>query len=167
MSGLRGAVALLFLAAGAWGCIEAEASSALAYARSSREALVQAVLEALETGDGEAAQRFLLTREEYETLLRPKLPDGEYTPFDFVWSLAEVGNRKGLRQALSEYGGMSLELVSISYKEEPEVYPSFTLHPGAQVRVRRTDTGEEGILPSFDVLVEHGGGWKLMNLDEL
>ncbi len=109
----------------------------------------------------------VLTRDEYETFIWPELPDGEYTPFDFVWGLADANNRKGLRQALSTYGGLGLELVSVTFTEEPEEYESFRLHPGVQVKVRRLDDGREGVLPTFDVFVEYGGTWKLMNLDEL
>jgi hypothetical protein len=124
-------------------------------------------LGALADKDRVALQGFLLSREEYETHLWPELPDREYTPFEFVWSLNEANSRKGLSQLLSTYGGLELELVSIRFTEEPEVHDSFTLHPGAEVTVRRADTGDEGVLPSFDVLVEYGGGWKLLNYDEL
>lgn len=156
--------ALLLLPAA---CQDAAASSPLEHARSSPEALVESVLGALAAGDEESLESFLITREEYGTLLWPELPDGQYTPFEFVWSLAATNNRKGARQALSEYGGLGLELVSITFTGEPEEYQSFTLHPGVQVKVRRMDDGREGILPSFDVLVEYGGAWKLLNLDEL
>jgi hypothetical protein len=149
------------------GCSDAAARSPLANAESSEGALVEAVLGALADKDRVALQGFLLSREEYETHLWPELPDREYTPFEFVWSLNEANSRKGLSQLLSTYGGLELELVSIRFTEEPEVHESFTLHPGAEVTVRRADTGDEGVLPSFDVLVEYGGGWKLLNYDEL
>lgn len=148
-------------------CTEASARPALANARGSAEALVTAALEAIEAEDEEALKGLLITREEYETLLWPEMPDGEYTPFDFVWSLAETNNQKGRKQALSAFGGVPLELVSISFAEEPEVYQSFKLHPGVEVMVRRPDTGEQGLHPSFDVLIEYGGQWKFLNLDEL
>lgn len=149
------------------GCSDAAARSPLANAERSEGALVEAVLGALADKDRVALQGFLLSREEYETLLWPEMPDGEHTPFDFVWSLNETNSRKGLNQLLGTYGGLTLELVSVNFTEEPEVYESFTLHPGVEVEVRRTDTGEEGILPSFDVMVEYGGSWKLLNYDEL
>ncbi len=148
-------------------CQEAAARSPLANARPSAEALVTSVLEALADGNRDAVEAALVTREEYEHLLWPEMPDGAYTPFDFVWSLAAANNRKGVRQAISEYGGLQLELISVTFTEAPEEYQSFTLHPGVQVRVLRKDNGREGILPSFDVLIEYGGSWKLLNLDEL
>ena len=148
-------------------CQDAAANSPLLSARPSADALVESVLGALAAEDKDALEGFLVTRDEYETLLWPELPDGQYTPFEFVWSLAATNNRKGVRQALTEYGGLHLELVSVTFTEQPEEYQSFTLHPGVEVRVRRMDDGREGILPSFDVLLEYGGTWKLLNLDEL
>ena len=148
------------------GC-SAEGQSPLAHTRNSPEDLVQSVLDAVEARDEEALHGFLLTREEYETWLWPEMPDQQYTPFEFVWSINETNNRKGLRQLVDRFGGLDLDVVSVTFDEDPEVYESFTLHPGAKVMVGRSDTGEEGTLPSFDVLVEYGNTWKLMNYDEL
>lgn len=131
------------------------------------EALVEAVLEALFREDREALQGLLVSRSEYEDLLWPSLPDREHTQFDFVWGLNEANTRKALGQLLSQFGGMRLELLSVTFSSESEIYDSFTLHQGVDVRVRRTDTGGEGTLPSFDVFVDFGGTWKLLNYDEL
>ncbi len=160
-------LALGFLVMLTAACSDAVARSPLANAERSEGALVEAVLGALADKDRVALQGFLISREEYETLLWPEMPDQEYTPFEFVWGLNTTNSRKGLSQLLSSFGGMQLQVVSIDVTEEPEAYESFALHPGVEVTVRRTDTGEEGILPSFDVLVEYGGTWKLLNYDEL
>lgn len=148
-------------------CSDATARSPLANAEGSEGALVEAVLGALADKDRVALQGFLVSRAEYETLLWPEMPDKEYTPFDFVWGLNRTNSDDALDELLATYGGLELEVVSIEFPEEPEAYDSFTLHPGVRVTVRRTDTGEEGVLPSFDVFVEHGGAWKLLNYDEL
>ena len=84
-----------------------------------------------------------------------------------VLHLAETNNRKGSKEAVSALRGVPLALVSVTFAEDLEVYPSFRLHPAVDVQVQRTDTREEGRHPSFDVLVEYGGRWKLLNLDEL
>lgn len=168
----RGRRALWCLAAtllvlGAAACREAAGRSVMEHARNSEEALGEAVLEALAQKDRVALQGFLVSREEYQKLLWPEMPDKQYTPFDFVWSLNEANTRKGLRQLFERYGGVEFELVSVDWTEPPEDYPSFRLYPGAQVTVRRLDNGERGVLPSFDVFVEYAGGWKLLNYDEL
>ncbi|HZD05242.1 MAG TPA: hypothetical protein VE173_10000 [Longimicrobiales bacterium] len=149
------------------GCRAAPAGSPLADTRDSAAELIQAVLEATKVKDREALRGLLVTRDEYERLLWPEMPDGRYTPFDFVWSLNATNSRKGLGQLLERYGGLDLELVSLAFTDDPEAYDHFTLHAGARVTVRRGDTGEEGILPSLDVFVEYGGTWKLVNYDEL
>ncbi len=148
-------------------CGGGDTGPALAHTRPSAETLVAAALEAVADRDEESLRRLLVSREEYEGALWPRLPDSEYTPFDFVWGLNEANSRKGLRQLLGRFGGDRLELVSIQFKEEPETYRGFRLHPGAEVVVRRTETGDTGTLSTFDVFVEHASGWKLLNLDEL
>ena len=60
-----------------------------------------------------------------------------------------------------------MAVVSITFPGQPEHYESFTLHQGVSVVVRRTDTGEEGILSSLDVFIEQSSGWRLPNHDEL
>jgi len=152
----------LFGLAGLWGCKEESLDSAA----DSEKALVAAVLAALADRDQGTLQGFLVSRKEYETLLWPEMPDGKYTPFGFVWGLNEVNSRKGLNEFLNEFGGVRLELVSIELPENSERYESFSLHQDVRVTARRTDSGEEGILPWLDVFVEHESGWKLLNYSE-
>lgn len=161
---LAGALALAGCAAGA----QAEdAESPLANTFDSRDELIVATLEGLFERDRDRLATYLIERDEWEQLLWPEMPDQDHTPFEFVWGLSSKNSQKGLSQAIQEYGGLPFEFVSLEYTKEPEIYPSFTLHKGAQVLVRRPDTGEEGIIPIFDVFVEYGGTWKLMNFDEI
>ena len=148
-------------------CSGAAASSPLTNVKGSKEAVARAAFAALEARDAGALQALRITRNEYESLLWPEMPDREQMPFDFAWSMNDAVSRKGLRQALERWGGLGLELVSFEFEEEPEVYASFTLHRGAKVVARRRDTGESGVIASFDVLIEFAGGWKLMDFDEL
>ncbi len=169
----RGLGVLVVLVMSVWGAAwvgEARAQSPLANTYQTPEALVEAVLEALKANDEEALRGFLISRHEYETVLWPEMPDGQYTPFDFFWGMAFKGQKKGLSRLLTTYGGLDLELVSITMPEaenDLEVYDSFTYHKRVEVIVRRRDTGDEGKLPSFDVFLEHDGVWKLANYDEL
>lgn len=162
-----GLVLFVWMVLGAGGCTGAGSPLPLTHTRASPRELVQAVLDAVEAKDEESLQAFLLTRDEYETWLWPEMRDRECTPFEFVWSINDTNNRKGRRQFLARFGGLDLEVVSVTFDEDPEAYESFTLHPGAQVTVRRKETGEEGLLPTFDVFVEYGNAWTLMNYDEL
>jgi hypothetical protein len=148
------------------GCSDLAPDSPLQDARRSPEALAEAALAALAERDEEALTRLMITREEYETLLWPVMPDREHMPFDFVWSVTGPRSRKARRIALSDYGGVPLELVGVELEGEVERYEGFTLHREARMTVRRTDTGDEGTLALMDVLVEMGGGWKFMNFVE-
>mgnify|MGYP006289065399 FL=1 len=167
-SGRRWAVLALGILAGAVGCAPSDLApdSPLSHARSSPEALAAGALEALTEDDPEALDLLRITREEYETLLWPELPDRHQMPFDFVWSLTGPRSRKARREVMSELGGLPLELVRVQLGDRTEEYASFTLYQDVRMIVRRTDTGVEGPIPLMDVLVNMGGGWKFLNFAE-
>ena len=157
---------ILAAVAAAWSCSHGVADSPLSNARTSPEALAEVALEAVRAQDQEALAGLQVTREEYETLLWPSLPDREYMPFDFVWSLTGSRSRKARTEVMGEYGGLSLELVRVDLGEDVEAYPDFTLYREARMTVRRRDTGQEGVFPLMDVLVHMGDGWKFLNFIE-
>jgi hypothetical protein len=160
--------AILFLLSALFlsGCSDVAKDSPLANARTSPEALARAALEAVRADDEDSLAPLMITREEYETLLWPSLPDRNYMPFDFVWSLTGPRSRKARREVLAEYGGMPLEVVRVDLGDEVEAYEGFTLYREARMTVRRTDTGQEGTFPLMNVLVVMDGGWKFMNFVE-
>ena len=139
--------------------------SPLLNAYASPEALAEAAIDAVEAQDDSTLAGLMIQRVEYEGLLWPEMPDGEYTPFDFIWSQTLPPSRSARRSILEKYEGIDLELVSVDLGGEDTIerYPSFTLYRDARMTVRRTDTGEEGIFPLMDALVEMDGGWKYMN----
>ena len=137
--------------------------SPLVEARTSPEMLAEAALAALAARDDSALAALMITREEYETLLWPSMPDKEHMPFAFVWSVTGPRSRSARRNAVSDYGGAPLELVRVELSDDVEAYEAFTLHRTARMRVRNTETGQEGLIPLMDALVEMGGGWKFMN----
>jgi hypothetical protein len=123
-------------------------------------------LKAVAAEDDSALDALRITRDEYENLLWPALPDGEHVPFEFVWSLTGPRSRKARQEVMGEYLGIPLELVRVDLGERIERYEEFTLYQEARMTVRRTDTGAEGMIPLMDVLVEMGGGWKFLNFGE-
>jgi len=159
-------VTILVLVAGSWGCSEVASASPLSNARTSPEALARSALEAVQAHDDQALASLQVTRQEYEQLLWPALPDREYMPFDFVWSLTGPRSRKARGEVMGEFGGLPLELVRVELGEEVEEYPEFTLYREARMTVRRTDTGQEGTFPLMDVVVRMGDGWKFLNFVE-
>jgi len=157
------------LTAGVSGCSTSEvaADSPLTNAYRTPEALAAAALEAIAAQDEDALQLLLITREEYETLVWPILPDSRgSTTFDFVWSISSPRNRKARREVLEDFRGIPLEVVTVDPGDEIEAYDDFVLYKEAILTVRRTDTGEEGRMGFLDVLIEMDGGWKFMNFKE-
>jgi hypothetical protein len=148
-------------------CSDRATSSPLSNARTTPEALAAAALEAIAAQDDEVLQSLLITRQEYETLVWPVLPDSRgSTTFDFVWGISSPRNRKARREVLEDFRGIPLEVVSVDPGPEIEAYDDFVLYREAILIVRRTDTGEEGRMGFMDVLIEMGGGWKFMNFKE-
>ena len=157
-----GAACLVLLSS----CTDLATASPLSNAYRSPEVLARAALAAVAGEDREALAALMITREEYETFVWPSLPDAQYTPFDFVWSVTGPRSRKARNVVMADFGGLPLELISVDLGEDREEYEGFTLHKDARMRVRRTDTGDEGEFPLMDVLVEMDRGWKFMNFRE-
>ena len=161
-----GGLGLLLTTLVAAGCSDLATGSPLANARKTPEALAEVALAAVTAEDHDALNALLVTREEYENLLWPEMPDGQHVTFEFVWGMSAPRSRKGRREVVNDFRGLPLELVSVDLGEETEEYESFTLWKDARMTVRRTDTGEEGVFPLMDVLVEMDGGWKFLNFRE-
>lgn len=141
--------------------------SPLSHAYRTPEALAQAALEAIAAQDEESLQALLITRDEYENLVWPVLPDSHgSTAFDFVWGMSSPRNRKARREVMEDFRGIPLEVVSVDPGHDIEAYDELVLYKEAILTVRRTDTGEEGRMRFMDVLIEMGGGWKFMNFRE-
>lgn len=147
-------------------CSDLATGSPLANARKSPEALAEAALAAVAVEDHEALNALLITRDEYEELLWPVLPDRHQVTFEFVWGMSAPRSRKGRREVVNEYRGLPLELVEVELGEETEAYDEFILYKDARMRVRNRETGEEGLFPLMDVLIHMDGGWKFMNFRE-
>lgn len=161
-------LAALSLVAVLWACGSSATShlatdSPLSGARTSPEALARAALLALQQNDTASLRSLLVSRDEYEQVLWPLLPDRDYVTFEFVWGMSAPRNRKALRNLLSDYATLDLELVDVDLGTDIEEHDALTLYREARMRVRRTDTGIEGILPLMDAVVHVGGGWKFLN----
>lgn len=147
-------------------CAELAPDSPLANARRSPEALGGAAVDAIANGDEDALRSLMITREEYESLLWPVLPDREQMPFDFAWSVTAPRSRKARRAAITTYQGVPMELERVELGHDVERYPEFTLYRRSRMWVRPHDTGDVGMMPLMDTLVEMDGGWKFMNFVE-
>jgi hypothetical protein len=148
------------------GCSNLADGSPLEGARNSPEALAEAALDALAAEEESSLAALMITRHEYETLLWPSLPDRKSVPFSFAWGMNVPRSRKARRENIEKFGGLPLDLVRVDLGDDIEEYEAFTLYLNARMTVRRRDTGEEGLIPLMDALVEMGGGWKFMNFKD-
>lgn len=144
------------------GCQDAPASPLDRGARTPEDLAVSA-LQAIANGDEEQLGSLMVTREEYQNLLWPVLPDRDQMPFSFAWSITGPRSRKARRNVIADYRGVPLELVRVELGNDVEKYDDFALYRRSRMIVRRTDTGTEGVLPLMDTLVEMHGAWKFMN----
>jgi hypothetical protein len=154
---------VLFLAAVTLAC---QGRSDLTNTYGSPEALVEAVLEGLANRDGAALEALVVTREEHRDLLWDQLPESRDVSFAFARDLNERNTRKGLNQALADFGGQRFELIDIEFTDDSEHYDGFSIHFVQRLVVRRVSDGREGTLDILDVMVERAGRWKLMDYDE-
>ena len=165
---LKGTLTILF--AVGWitstGCSDVAGSSPLVGARTSPEALAKAALGAMKEQDDEALRALMITEAEYEQLLWPSLPDSRSVPFAFAWGMNAPRSRKARRENIARFGELPLDLVRVDLGDEIESYEDFTLYLNARMTVRNRETGQEGLIPLMDALVEMGGGWKFMNFKD-
>lgn len=145
---------------------EGEAVPALAESYDSPEALARDVLDAIAADDGEALRRVMVNEAEYRELFWSELPERDDVPFEMAWQMNEAGSRKARNSVLSDFGGTRFELVSIELPGPTEEYPSFTVHFGARLTVRRLSDGKVGAVGILDVLAERDGRWKALNFGE-
>jgi hypothetical protein len=139
----------------------------LSHAYASPNALGRAVLHAIEADDAAGFAALRVTRAEYETFFWDDLSVANGgAPLEFVWQMNNDNSRMGLKAVLEEFGGQEFEFIEVRFSEPPETYSTFSLYFGAQLWVRRSSDGKEGVLPALSVLVERQGLWKLLNIPE-
>jgi hypothetical protein len=132
----------------------------------SADALVHAAINAAVRGDLDALWRMRVTREEYEELVWPELPDREVGPLDFFWSMMTPRARKGARNLVSDLRGVPVRVESVRFTEEPARYPSFTIHKYPVVALVRTPDGATGEVDLITGIVEWNGIFKILSLKD-
>ncbi|MEW5702443.1 MAG: hypothetical protein AB1792_09460 [Candidatus Zixiibacteriota bacterium] len=152
-----------------WGCAKKDAATTpplLTETSPSVEALCERILQALAASDTLTLHQVCLTRYEHDSVLVPNMPIGQADvskDLDFAWYLLVMGRQKGIRRALSDYGGQILELVRVQFMTAPEQYGPLTVHRKISVTVR-DETGQELPLGIFGSVVEHHGQFKLVSI---
>lgn len=132
----------------------------------SSDGLVRAAVEAAVQGDYESLWSMRISREEYETILWPELPEKDVAPLEFYWGMTTPRAAKGARTMVREYEGIPLEVVSVSFAERPVYYPGFAIHKNPAITVRRVTDGAEATLNHITGIVEWNGLFKILSMKD-
>lgn len=132
----------------------------------SADALIQAAVRSAVRGDVEGIWAMRVTREEYERLMWPELPDREVGPIEFFWSMMTPRSRKGAQSLVSDLRGMPVRVESIEFTESPARYPSFTIHKYPVVTLLRASDGARGDLDLITGVLEWNGLFKILSIKD-
>jgi hypothetical protein len=139
---------------------------ALSGGATSRDALVQAYVRALEGSDTAALAALTITRAEFAYLYYPTTPQGR-PPYDLspglMWFLLQQSSHSGMAHALEERGGRSLGVLGYRCDPTPGREGLNTVWGPCLIRRRQAegDTVEERL---FGLIVGRGGRYKLLSL---
>ncbi len=131
----------------------------------SKDAAVQAFLDALAARDAATLERLVVNQTEFLKHIWPELPAGRPEvgmPADRAWQDQHLKNVGFLANVLSEHGGQRYELVAASFGGSPTTYGSFTVHPKTRLDVRHN--GQVIEVRLFGSMIESGGRWKIYSL---
>jgi hypothetical protein len=161
----RVAGALLLMASVAFGpvgCGGSPASVPLQPAFNSKDAVVEAALQAIAERDRDTLASLTLSETEFRKSIWPALPASDPKvgmPADYVWADTSQKNENYLAQLLAEHGGREYRLIAVTFGGETTDYGAFRVHRKTTLDVR----GPAGpvTLRLFGSLVESGGRWKI------
>lgn len=148
-------------------CGKRQQPTLLSNASGSPEEACQRVLDALASSDAEAMHGLRITRYEHDSVLVPNMPIGQADPgttdLAYAWFLLEQNNVKGVRRAITKYGGNRFRVVSVRFTKPSQRHGPVTLHKGTEVTVTDGE-GVEQVLPIFGSVIEHDGRFKVVSI---
>ena len=131
----------------------------------SRDALVQAWVKAVEANDTASLARMRISRDEFAWLYYPTAKQG-LPPYDLspslMWFVVDGGSNKGEARLLQDRGGKPLHVVGYSCDPQSSVEGENTSWGPCTLKRVPTpgDTVEERL---FGLIVERGGEWKFLS----
>ncbi len=133
--------------------------------RPSRDSLVRDFITALETSDTTALVEMALTGAEFAWLYYPTNPQA-HPPYDLapdlMWFMLQGNSERGLRRALSLYGGRDLDFRGYRCDAEPSIQGENSVSGPCTVAV----IGEEGEhidVRLLSLIVERNGSFKFVS----
>lgn len=155
-------VLLALVIAGVAGCSAAPAVVPLTPSYPTKDAAVQAVLDAVRARDAAALAQQVVNEQEFLKHVWPALPAGQPEvgmPGERAWADHAQRNAGFRAQLLADHGGRRYELVSASFDGSATNYGAFTIHPHTRLDIRDESGVREVRL--FGSMIESGGRWKI------
>lgn len=137
----------------------------LSHSARTPEELIDIALEALAKRDTATLKNIMINEYEFRYWLWPEFPASlpimNISP-DFAWQNLLQNSEKGLKQALSKYGGKKFSYVSHRFLKGQDYYQTFIVH--TQTRVIVADSlGRQREIKELGSFVEMNGRYKLMS----
>lgn len=129
------------------------------------EALAQAVLSRLASGDVTGLKALALSEQEFRDHVWPELPASRperNVPFDYAWQQMKQRSDGALEGTLGRYGGRPLTFVRTRYTGETTTYQSFAVMRESEV-VATDESGRELVLQLFGSAMLKDGRYKLFS----
>lgn len=143
-------------------CGRGDAPVPLTPSYDSKDAAVNAFLQALAARDRDTLLTQAVSQTEFLKYIWPALPASRPDvgmPADRAWTEQAQRNVNFLSQTLGEHGGRRYELVAASFDGSPTTYGRFTIHPKTTLDIRDEFGVREVRL--FGSMIESGGRWKI------
>lgn len=147
----------------AWGCTAP--LPALEHTHDSPEALATAVLEHLARRDHAGLAGLMMTRDEFEAHVWPKLPvsrPGTNMPMAFVWNRLKQQSDASLARTLARHGGGPLTLVAIEFTGAHTDYGTVGVDRDSIITVRN-GAGEVERVKLFGSALRQGTHYKVFS----
>jgi hypothetical protein len=133
---------------------------------SSREALVRAFVQALQTTDTTTLRRLILTRREFAYLYYETNPQS-LPPYDLspslFWFMLEGGSRGGLIKALEGRGGAPLGYLRTRCEGDPVREGENLLYGPCYIVRKQGARGDSLVERLFGPIIERQGRWKFVS----
>ncbi len=146
------------------------AAAKFADGASSKDALIEAWLDALASRDEKALHRLRVSREEYLEIIvpwtvKPGEPPRQYSeqPREFFWQLLDTRSRDWGYAMMERYGGQRFEPRQLDFSGAPREYAGYRAY--GLIRLQAENEEGEPVTLEGPFIAEVGGTYKFIGLD--
>ena len=122
------------------------------------------LLAALRAGDAKSLHELRISRDEFEKILWPELPESRpitNITADDAWDAANLRSISSADRAISGYGGRTIEFLKVEASAVVP-YKNFTLHRGILITARDNASGEVFSMNFASSFIERRGQFKVV-----